>query len=157
MLEDSFSYAQLSEQNAQVNKCDNTTVIHQSDVLDELWTMGKSDLRFGCVIISPKTQFSRYNKARDSQFGRFNAPLLKGFEKLCVRAARILVPGGYIVFQATLPGEREHWATNFLMTGLTRAGKTGTIIYESGITPEHGISATQEDYWYPRMVVARVD
>ena len=158
MLDDSLAFAQMAAQNVQANKVDTKcTVLHRADIIAELETMALASLKFNVVTLSPRVAFQRYFKQRRGQFGRWFKPSLVGLERLVKEAALVTAKGGYLVFNVTLPQDKEHWARNLFRRGLDKAGRTGAIIFESGATGDHPVLVEQGDFWYSRVLVARLD
>eukprot|EP00971_Amphidinium_carterae_P027152 535156-Amphidinium_carterae.1 len=56
------------------------TVLHRSDILDELRSMASSGIRFNVVALNMRVKFQYYFKQRYGEFGRWFKPSLKGYE-----------------------------------------------------------------------------
>lgn len=160
LLEDSLAYAKLCQDNAERNQVSlSTTVLHRSNVLDELRNMAVSGIKFGCVALNIRVKFERYFKQRRGQFGKWFKPSLKGYETAVYLGAQVTSRGGYMVVTFMLPLNSEHWAMSLIQDGLARASRVGSMVFHQTALGEDAAlaSSAMEDAWSHVVVCVRLE
>lgn len=160
MLEDSLGFAKLCKDNVARNDVDlQCTVLHRSDVLEELENMATSGIRFNCVSLNLRMRIEFYWKQRRGQFGRWHKPTLKGYARAVRLAAQVTSRGGYLVVTFLLPLSAEHWAVSLVQDGLERASRVGSLVYHATALNDDAAlaSSTMDDVWSPVLVCVRLN
>eukprot|EP00397_Hematodinium_sp_SG-2012_P035873 GEMP01038662.1.p1 GENE.GEMP01038662.1~~GEMP01038662.1.p1 ORF type:complete len:402 (+),score=62.41 GEMP01038662.1:46-1251(+) len=160
-VDDKLSFATQAEKNVIANGFElSSTVLHRMDIYDELKSMILSNIKFQTVIINLRQPMDYYYKQKHGMFGRWFKPSFKKVENVVKLASYITARRGILVvnFPEGMPFDKRSWATNFVRCGLDEASRQGTILMDIGVFGKEGIpDGLIEDFWYPRVVVARLN
>mmetsp|Transcript_27304 Transcript_27304/g.53594 ORF Transcript_27304/g.53594 Transcript_27304/m.53594 type:complete len:446 (+) Transcript_27304:83-1420(+) len=132
-VESSLALVSLAESNAKANnQADRMTVIHRSDVVEEMENMKMSQLQFGVVVLSLRPEIVYEYKQKHGQHGRWHKPSLKGIEKPIEAASALVQPGGVLCLNMQIDTQRAHQLRFLMNTGIERSNRTGTFLWEGG-------------------------